>query len=269
MATPIIVRGLGTVSHHSDQYVLLDLYFPGKDGRIAQITRELHLVDNLRAKMLIGADIIGPEGISINPQEGTATIYSYDNISIPITMTPKSNERIRRTVKTQTKTTIPPRTKSNIRIKRPGKLPDDRDLFFRPEYNAETERIRSAGGIYAHAVDCNVSFGQISNRSDENVVIPVNTRLGTIVEYDVDGYFLANELTGTLASAGYENTPKNARITHESTPLIRASERDITKHVDDYSNEFETKHRNGVTIFRDHRAVERLTAVVDEYADIW
>jgi hypothetical protein len=70
MASPISVRGLGTSKHPSDEYAIVPMYFPGKDKDgnpvMAKITREVHLVDDLKANMLIGNDLIGPVEIAIN-----------------------------------------------------------------------------------------------------------------------------------------------------------------------------------------------------------
>ena len=44
--------------------MILDIYVPGKtkDGKTVEalISREAHLVDGLKAKMLIGVDVMGP-----------------------------------------------------------------------------------------------------------------------------------------------------------------------------------------------------------------
>ena len=48
--------------------MLLEIYFLGTRNGVdvrAKITREVHLVDGLKAKMLLGTDIIGPEKIDI------------------------------------------------------------------------------------------------------------------------------------------------------------------------------------------------------------
>ncbi len=60
MASPLKVRGVGSTKHETDEYVSVTIYFPGQKERkeaLAFITRELHLVDDLRAKMLLGNDI--------------------------------------------------------------------------------------------------------------------------------------------------------------------------------------------------------------------
>ena len=70
MATKIPIRGLGSKIHYFDEYAVLTFFIEGvlSDGcrGFAKITREIHLVDDLKAGMLIGADILTPERMVID-----------------------------------------------------------------------------------------------------------------------------------------------------------------------------------------------------------
>ena len=68
---------------------MVPFYLPGttNDGikAIGCIRREIHLVNNLRAKMLIGNDIISPKQIVIDIANKSARVGScYLNIKINI-----------------------------------------------------------------------------------------------------------------------------------------------------------------------------------------
>ncbi len=82
MASPITVCGLGANTHEFTEFMVVDLHLPGKDGRVTVISREAHLVENLKACMLVGMDILAPEAISLNLLEWTAIIGSCDDIKI-------------------------------------------------------------------------------------------------------------------------------------------------------------------------------------------
>jgi hypothetical protein len=41
--------------------------------------REVHIVDDLQANLLVGIDILGPEGFVLDPRKGTAYIRSSGN----------------------------------------------------------------------------------------------------------------------------------------------------------------------------------------------
>ena len=84
--TPLSVRGIGSTKHQTDEYIIIPIYFPGtQDGNnkvLTYIRREIYLVNNLRAKILIGNDISVPKGFVIDITNKKANIgsYSVDNI---------------------------------------------------------------------------------------------------------------------------------------------------------------------------------------------
>lgn len=260
MASSISVRGIGTTNHSTNEYVLLDIYIPGTDGRIAHIQRELHIVEELRANVLIGIDIMGPEGITPDMRKKIPVIKSCDGISTPLTITSQSNQRLRRPVLSQKETTIPPRTIATIPIKRHDDLPNDRDFLFEPRYNNITKRLQQTGSIYAHIVDANITHVQVHNSSNHPFVIPGNTRLGILVEYDADGCYLVDSDAHGLAGA--DNHEYNQPL--KSIPLICA-----TTNNELHVGSKETKLQNGVTIYGTRQDVEQLAAVINEFPDLW
>ena len=70
MASPLRVRGVRSNHYETSEYVTQKIYLPATDDDgnsiLVCLYRELYIVDNLRAKMLIGNDIIGPENIVID-----------------------------------------------------------------------------------------------------------------------------------------------------------------------------------------------------------
>jgi len=58
---------------------------------IAVIKREVHLVDNLAANLLIGVDILAPEAIEINMKNELMTLGNCEGITVLIRVTPRGN----------------------------------------------------------------------------------------------------------------------------------------------------------------------------------
>ncbi len=79
----IMVEELGETRFPLNKFVLLDIFFRSKNSQIAQIQREIHLVEKLNAILLIGVDIQSVEGIVTNPRNSTITIRSCNNLVIP------------------------------------------------------------------------------------------------------------------------------------------------------------------------------------------
>jgi len=65
---------------------------------IAVIKREVHLVDNLTANLLISINILAPEAIEINIKNELITLGNCEGITVPIRVTPRG-ERTRIYVK--------------------------------------------------------------------------------------------------------------------------------------------------------------------------
>lgn len=87
MSTPLKVRGIGTSKYKSEEFAALSLYFPGKDGAgklvYASVRCEIHLVEDLKANLLIGNDIMSPENFVIDIEKRTTLIKSC-GVTIPI-----------------------------------------------------------------------------------------------------------------------------------------------------------------------------------------
>ena len=59
------------------------MYLPSKNGTVASIEREFHVVDDLTAKALIGIDIMKPEGIVLDLENDAMKTGSCQNLDIP------------------------------------------------------------------------------------------------------------------------------------------------------------------------------------------
>ncbi len=82
MPVPLKVRGIGTSKHESGQFALTMLHIPGTDDKgrevYASLTCKLHLVDGLKANMLVGNDVLCTEGFAVNLYNSSALIHSCD-----------------------------------------------------------------------------------------------------------------------------------------------------------------------------------------------
>ena len=185
MASPITVRGLGSSRHQTDEYVILSIYLPGKTKDGQEVTaktapREIHLVDELKAKMLVGMDIMKPEGIDILSSRSVASISSC-KVHVPIELKPKGRA-VRQPVHARQSVVVPPHTQMLIPVHFTGPLPDSRDFLFEPD----DESLLS---LYAHLVDSSMSAVLAKNDSDLAIQVPRNRRMGTVAEADFDSCY--------------------------------------------------------------------------------
>ena len=280
MASPISVRGIGSNHHSTNQYVLLEMYLPGKrngkDVR-AKITREAHLVDGLKAKMLLGTDIIGPEKIDIIASKNQAFIGSCATM-VDIDLKPRSRGVTMKPVVAEKTTTLPPRSQMVLPVHH-ASLPDDRDLLFEPT----TATI----SLYAHLVDGSFHSVMARNDSDEPVVVPKHLRLGTVSEIDYDNCYQISPMEADLAmlpatsnDAWYQkelvalNKDLVARKPPaDSTPVVHSATEasTIAPAISIAAGHEETKLPNGVTVFGKHDspATRALRSVIENHPQLW
>ena len=253
MASPMKVQGLGSSSHSAEDYVDLDIYFPTNHGKTVVIHREIHIVDDLKANILIGTDILVLERIDVLLSQRKAIIGSCENVELDINVTTLPNQT-NRLLMSNSQTTIPAYGSTIVQIRPLHGLPTDRDLLFEPDC-----RLADA---YTSIVDHQLSSIELRNSSDKAVVIPRHTHLGRIVEYEADGCFLANP---DLLRAG--SKPTNWIKSSFQTLLAATAAYHISSGP---TSEPEQRLQNGVTVYRDTpTTVTALTEVTNRYPRLW
>jgi hypothetical protein len=191
-ATNVSVRGIDNQVQKTSSYVVLQVYIPGndaKDGQIklAEIRREFHIVPDLRCKMIIGEDIIEPEGIVIDSRERKARMRACNDFHFKLRITPKGRQILHRRVSTRTRVAVAPGARALIPIKcKP--LPGDRDCEFTPVYEKHTVYLAEAGGFLRAVVDNRTEGVVFHNRSEQTVVVQKNLRIGYIGDFTQESY---------------------------------------------------------------------------------
>ena len=80
----MLVKGLNLIRYMTSKYFIANLYFPTiDDSKLAWLRRELHIVNNLKIKLLVKINILNPKGFIINLLRNKAHILIY-NIDISI-----------------------------------------------------------------------------------------------------------------------------------------------------------------------------------------
>lgn len=122
----IPVSGIGS-QHISNQYVRVPVYFIG-DKAMGRVWIEAHIVDDLKAKLLVGTDVMGPEGFILHIPRSQAIIEACDNLVFPVAFHAKANHFRHRPVYAAERTEIPPHTTSYVPVRVRAKLPENRDF---------------------------------------------------------------------------------------------------------------------------------------------
>ena len=97
MTAPVTVRGIGATRHSTDEYAILNIFIRGeKEGRptIAHIKREAHLVNHLKANMLIGVDIMASEGMNVDFPSEILSIAGCHEFTTKVSCKVRSKDHI-------------------------------------------------------------------------------------------------------------------------------------------------------------------------------
>ncbi len=266
MATPLNVRGLGTNKHETSEYIIASIYFAGKNpqGKPVRgvIRREVHLVDNLKANMLIGNDILGPEGISIDGANSKATIASCQGMTIPIEIRTLTKGMINKALHARSTTVIPPHSMTAIPIHH-SNLPSDRDFLFEPS--------DSNASLFAHAIDASTNCIMAKNDSPQSIKISRNARLGRITEIQYPNAFHVDSDIRDYA----ERKPTRSHKESWFKRVLKAAMLAYTAVAAVSSNSGRGKSAdvvlsNGITIHDSTpQAVTAFSDLVDQYPDLW
>ena len=224
------MRGIGTEKHRISEYVNLNVYFPGKiDNReaTAHVTREAHVIDGLKANMFVEINLLAFKGFVIDLAKKKATIFSCKNITIELTVTPRDNERVQRSILSVEDITIPAYSRAPVKVFFKEELPQDRDMLFEPQYT----------NLFAHVVDANISHVYANNTFGKPITILVKCRLKQVVNCIADGFFLTSFYNAELAVYGEPkaNRPKLKEVLAFYTSIKDGSELKLSSEVTVYS----------------------------------
>ena len=250
MSTPLKVRGIGTSKHESAQFAEVSLFFPGESGEgqqvYASIRCELHLVEGLRANILIGNDILAPEGFVLNVALGHALVGSC---GVKITIRAKQRDQfLKKRLLAEKDGVVPPRSETMVPLL-PIPLLDDRDFLFHPTTQLNLTMI-------AHIMHHDTKKVLVRNTSDRPLRISCRQKLGHVVDIRYDNCFLAD----------VESAFNAATVPPQTTPFF---EHELFWAPTPTDPSMETTLDNGVRVYGDEHAVTLLSQLVAKYPSIW
>ena len=280
MASPLRVKGLGSAMHDTDEYVLVPIYIPATkdDGTevLCRIMREIHLVDNLKANMLIGNDVIGPEQIVIDVSKGKAIIGSC-GATANITSRQRGPYQ-RRAIHAKKALIVAPRANIMVPVATPETLPE-RDFIFEPLPQRNLT-------LYAHLVDSHIAGILVKNETDQAVQIPKRLRLGMLCEVDYENVFFTEQAeapsSDALPKASMKPSVTTTNWIKKAATLATVASMSIAGSLSQLVNNATTSHSsqstdvaketklpNGVMVYGNNNDTQLLTNLVNEFPTLW
>ena len=237
MSTPLKVRGIEVSKYESGEFATLFLYFPSRDNAgqqvYASLTCEIHLVEGLRANLLIGNDIMSPEGFIIDIKRRSVLIGSC-GVTVPIDARQRGQFLIRRLLASQD-TVIPPRSEAIVSLV-PLPLLNDQDFLFHPSAQINLT-------LFTHLVDHQTSKVLVRNTSSHTLHIPRCYKLGHLIDIAYENYFLAD--THFISDAATSPPSSQYLSSHDASSSLLPTDSSL-----------ETVLSNGVRVYGDSAVVK-------------
>ena len=177
ITTSISVKDLKTIKHSTNKYAMLSMYFSEINSfdisTKTVIIRKIHLIDDLKANLLIENDILDSKQVDIFNSTEIALIDTCD-VTISITIRTEIKSQIK-SIYVLKAVTMSSKSECLISIHHMFSL-SDKDFLF--------ESVEITLIIYAHLMNLKTSFILIRNDRIQSMKILRNFRLKTIKKFD-------------------------------------------------------------------------------------
>src|SRR5271155_2800894 len=180
--SPVHIKGVGDELFVSKESVVLDVFSPDiTNTRLAKITCEFHIVQEMECGLLIGNDIIEPEGIVINLAKKRMQISTCDNMACDLKVQRKKGTTSNRIVIRCAKQTVlksgKPQGKPCLKTLVPIRFPKLDGGYCHSFKNYDLPR---SCYVWQTTILSDVKEVGITNHRDEDIIIPKDYKIGYI-----------------------------------------------------------------------------------------
>ena len=182
MQIALKVKDIESTTHESIEFIHISIYFPdiakNESAVFACITKEIHLINDLKAKMLVDNDFLGLEGFIIDIEDKSATIESCEiNIALKIQL---KGLYIRQTMHAQQALVLQSEKEQFISIN--DDIFEKKDFLFEPDSNVNFI-------MCSHILDISIKRILVKNEIEHAIKVFRRYRLDQISEIDCDNCF--------------------------------------------------------------------------------
>ena len=132
----IPVRGVSNKIMSTSEYAMVTVYIKDLvDGisKMACLTMEVHIVNDLKANILIDTDILTPQGMTVDLEVRVVKLRKYQGLEVPIDVVARTQSRSKRIIRTKSSIILAPGITTEVPVAYKGIIPEDRDFLFEPD----------------------------------------------------------------------------------------------------------------------------------------
>jgi hypothetical protein len=268
MTSFLTIRDIESNIHEIKKYVNFSIYLLIKDdsNKMTKIHRKMHLIESLKANMLIDNDILESKEFIINVQEKKTIIRNCQNLIIDVKIHQRESF-VRRNVVSQFAIVISSESYVKIFYKIKDLL-SNRDFLFESFSEVSVS-------IYAHVIDVRITDVIIRNESAKSMKISKNFKLEVTqkIQYD-DCFHVSQEHHLTLQTFKknsifedlnveliVENSNMNRSRSSSENPKVRVT-------ADEIDEKFEEKISFEVIVYEDKSEKQKFDRLINEFSEI-
>jgi transposase InsO family protein len=205
MQQPIKVQGIASEAHRSELFTVIKIMMPAVQQRktiFVELEMEVHLVQGLPCKMLIGVDMLQPYGMSMDFDKGTLS-WASEDISTEIRVKSSAPTPQQRKVKVSERVVVPPFSYRAIPV-RFKPFPHRKEVGFVPSYHGSAYLAHS--GAFLESVCSNETASVLfRNKTDRPVIMNRNLVIGEMREFDdnTECFHVGADLVGDLTESAF------------------------------------------------------------------
>jgi hypothetical protein len=123
------IRDIDIAVHDCFEYIVLKIFI-SEFKEIAKLTRQAHVVNNLRAKFFMSMNILESEKMILDIFRQKMILFLCENLEIDIRITSKLDSKINRVILAERLVTVSARTIASVLIRMKSKIVSDRNYLF-------------------------------------------------------------------------------------------------------------------------------------------
>lgn len=205
MTSLMKIKGMLDITYEARDFAVINIFLPSDHNIITYIRRELHILVSISAKILLGIDILSPEGWYFNIETETMTLPYCVGITIHIVTKEYLPPLTPVQVFSHSQTVIQPHSQSFLRVaSKSGSLLiiPPRNFICRPnKSNPFTS--------YQHIVSNKLNKILVESKLSNQVNVPATFFHGIILDIDIDGILrLESDVFHLAAVPSTNSTPR-------------------------------------------------------------
>ena len=163
---------------------------------------KVHIVEDLKANMLIDTNTITPQEICVDLKTKVYRFGKCQGLKVPIDVTTKSKSNSRRTIRNKVPIIIAPGVTVKVSVAYKKNISKDRDFLFELNYAQNFEPIDE---VFAYIVDFTISIIQVYNATTASIRLSRKSKLEALYKYKQDDVFI-------IAPANVSLTIENVKL---------------------------------------------------------